>query len=431
MKLSSIIGKLAGFVGARFLGAGIGFISQIALTRLLPVADVGVVFLGMSIAAFISLAVVGGYALLAMTHVPRLAMHGKKTGLRQFNNVVLRDATLATGLTFIVVFGLVKSGVFTEGQNIALAYGCLCAPASGILRFNSALATADRRVELGYVPDFLVRPLLFLLVIVSGYLSGFTWTMNAVLLAFALTAYATALGQAFKLSPAGLAPLSYESPRQTFVRRLRPRAYALTIVSAVAFAFADIVTMVAGLILPADEVALVGVTIRLAAIAGFVLQAGQMFVMTDFTQAVMRRDETLVRALLLKINLTTFAVVAAAVVGVLLLGHVVLGIFGAEYVRGTGLLALFMLGQSVRALGGMNQHILSINGHQLRTAGACVLTLVIFFALAWLLTRQMGFLGIGYAAIGAELTWLLALAGLAQKLCGRRGDMLWLIGNSK
>ncbi len=429
MKLSSIIGKLAGFVGARFLGAGIGFLSQIALTRLLPVADVGIVFLGMSIAAFISLAVVGGYALLAMTHVPRLAMHGKNSGLRQFNNIVLRDATLATGLTIIVVFALVQSGVLTEGQNIALVFGCLCAPASGILRFNSALATADRRVELGYVPDFLVRPALFLVVILLGYFMGFTWNTNAVLLAFVLMAYATALGQAFILAPAGLAPLSYGSPRPGFSSRLRPRALALTIVSAVAFAFADIVTMVAGLILPADEVALVGVTIRLAAIAGFVLQAGQMFVMTDFTQAVMRRDETLVRALLLKVNLTTFAVVAAAVVGVLVFGHFALGIFGAEYVRGTGLLALFMVGQSIRALGGMNQHILSINGHQLRTAGACVATLLILFALAWLLTRQLGFLGIGYAVIGAELTWLLALAGLSQKLCGRRGDMLWLIRN--
>ena len=429
MKLSSIIGKLAGFVGARFLGAGIGFLSQIALTRLLPVADVGIVFLGMSVAAFISLAVVGGYALLAMTHVPRLAMHGKNSGLRQFNNVVMRDSTLATGLTFITVLALVQFDIFTDGQNIALVFGCLCAPASGILRFNSALATADRRVELGYVPDFLVRPVLFLVVILLGYFMGFIWNTKAVLLAFALMAYATALGQAFILSPAGLAPFSYLSPRQTFSARLRPRAFALTIVSAVAFAFADIVTMVAGLILPADEVALVGVTIRLAAIAGFVLQAGQMFVMTDFTQALLRRDETLVRALLLKINLTTLAVVAAAVVGVLIVGNFVLGIFGNDYVHGTGLLALFMVGQSIRALGGMNQHILSINGQQLRTAGACVLTLLIFFALAWLLTRQLGFLGIGYAAIGAEVTWLLALAGLSQKLCGRRGDMLWLIRN--
>ena len=325
----------------------------------------------MSIAAFISLAVVGGYALLAMTHVPRLVMHGKNSGLHQFNNVVMRDSALATGMTIVIVFALVKSGVFTEGQNIALVFGCLCAPASGILRFNSALATADRRVELGYVPDFLVRPVLFLLVILFGYLIGFTWNTHTVLLTFAAMAYVTALGQAFILAPAGLAPLSYSAPRQAFSSRLRPRAFALTIVSAVAFAFADIVTMVAGLILPADEVALVGVTIRLAAIAGFILQAGQMFVMTDFTQAVMRRDETLVRALLLKINLTTLAVVGMAVVGALIFGHFALGIFGSEYVRGTGLLALFMVGQSIRALGGMNQHILSINGQQMRTAGAC------------------------------------------------------------
>ena len=429
MKLSQMIAKLAGFVGSRFLGAGIGFLSQIVLTRLLPVADVGFVLLGMSAAAFVSLAAIGGYSLLAMTQLPRLAMRSSKMLVQRFHDVVLRDSLIAGILIASLLFAVSRFGSFNHGQNIALLCGCLCAPASGLLRYNSSVATANRRIELAYIPDFLVRPTLFLVTLLLANAAGVKLDMFKVLLIFTAITLLTAIVQAYLLGQDGLRLADFRTSRPAFSRRLRSRAFALTIVSAVALAFADIVTLVAGLVLPPDDVAVVGITIRLAAIAGFILQAGQMFVLTDFTQALIRRDEPLVRALLLRINLTTLVVVGAAVIGALLLGGFALRIFGDEYVRGTALLSLFMVGQSVRALGGMNQHILSINGHQLRTAGACVVALVIFVCSALLLSNNLGINGIGYAVILAEISWLLALAAQAQKLCGRRADLLWLAQN--
>ena len=192
-------------------------------------------------------------------------------------------------------------------------------------------------------------------------------------------------------------------------------------------AFADIVVLLAGFALPEKDVAVVGIAMRLAAIAGFVLQAGQMLVNTDFTQALVRNDNALVEALLRRINFTTMAIVVAALFGSLLLGDFALGLFGADYRQGAWLLVLFMIGQSLRALGGMNQQILSINGFQMRTAGACLLALSVLVCLTILLCRQFGFVGIGYAVIGAELVWLVALASQAAHLCGRRGDLLWVL----
>ena len=426
MKLAEMIRKLAGIVGSRFLGAGIGFLSQIVLAHVLPVAEVGVVLLGMSAAAFVSLASIGGYSMLAMTQLPRLSMHGRKFLVRSFNHVVLVDALLSSLAVAALLFVVSKIAQLSEGQNIALLFGCLCAPASGLLRYNSSIATSDRRFELGYVPDFLVRPTLFLLTLLLTYWLGLHLSMVVVLIIFTVITLVTAVGQAWLLGHEGLTFSNYRRPRSGFANRLRSRALALTIVSAVALAFADIVTLVAGFILPTDDVAVVGITIRLAAIAGFVLQAGQIFILPDFTQAFVRRDHAVANALLLRINLTTLAVVGASVIGALLLGEFALSIFGADYVRGAGLLSLFMVGQSIRAFGGMNQHILSINGHQLRTAGAAILAVVMFICLAILFCQSLGFIGIGYAVIFAEISWLLALAAQAQKLCGRRGDLLWV-----
>jgi O-antigen/teichoic acid export membrane protein len=78
-------------------------------------------------------------------------------------------------------------------------------------------------------------------------------------------------------------------------------------------------------------------------------------------------------------------------------------------------------------LGGMNQQILSINGFQMRTAGSCLLALIVFICLAVVLCKQFGIVGLGYAVIASEVMWLLALASQASSLCGRRGDLLWLL----
>ena len=424
-----MIGKLAGVVGSRFLGAGLGFASQFVLARLLPVEDVGVIFLAMSSAAFVSLALIGGYAMLALTQVPRLIELGKPRVLKSFHQSALWDAGVMFLLSIIVVALTVWAGGLSHGQKLALIFGLLSAPVSGLLRYNSVIANSVRRFELSYVPDFLVRPALLLAGLIVPWALGLSFGVISVLILFVSIVYIVAIGQSFMLGKQNLLAAGIAKPRKRFAAALRGRVLSLTIVSAVALAFADLVTLVAGLILPEHDVAIVGVAVRLAAIAGFVLQAGQQFILPDLTQALVRRDDGLANSLLMKINLTTLAVVAVALLGSIILGRYVLSFFGPDYVAGATLLVLFIVGQAVRGLGGMNQHLLSLNGKQMRTAGACLLALTIFICLSVLFTRSMGFVGLGYAVIVSELAWQLALAAQAQKLTGRRGDLLWLAQN--
>lgn len=426
MKLSRMIGKLAGVVGSRFLGAGLGFASQFVLARLLSVEDVGVVFLAMSAAAFISLAVFGGYSMLALTQTPKLNALGRPKLLRSFHQQALWDALLMLIISAAVTGIAIWFLDFSHGQNLALLFGLISAFPSGLLRYNSVIANSLRRFELSYVPDFLVRPSLLLAGLVLPWVMGIPFGVVAVLVLFVSIVYVVSAGQVARLGKDNILAKGIAPPKPRFAAALRGRAMSLTIVSAVALAFADLVTLTAGFILPSQDVAIVGVTMRLAAIAGFVLQAGQQFVLPDLTQALVQRNDKLAHVLLMRINLTTLAVVGAALLGAIVLGRFVLGFFGPDYVQGTGLLVLFIAGQSVRGFGGMNQHLLSLNGHQARTAGACLLALVIFICLAVLLCNAYGFIGMGYAVLLSEMAWQLSLAAQAQKLCGRRGDLLWL-----
>ncbi len=427
MNLSSLVGKMASLVGARLIGAAVGFASQLVLARVLSVDDVGVVFLGMSAAAFIALVANGGYALLATTELPKLTAHGRTKLADSFNRAAVVDSLIAFAAVVAVIALAEFTLQLTPGQRTALLFGCLCAPASMFIRYNASMAMAARFFKTAYMPDFLFRPSAFLVGLLAGAYVGWVHNAFTALIVFVSVTYLTGVGQSLALQGRGLSLRHLAPPRPAFVKKLRAKAFSLTLVSATMLAFADIVILVSGWILPEKEVAVVGIAMRLAAIAGFVLQAGQMLVVTDFTQALVKRDFDMVNGLLKRINFTTMGIVLAALLGTLVLGDFALSLFGEAYRQGKWLLVLFMLGQSLRALGGMNQQILSINGFQLRTAGSCVVTLLMLVGLSVIFCHAFGFIGIGYAVVGAELVWLLALAVQAQNLCGRRGDLFWVL----
>jgi O-antigen/teichoic acid export membrane protein len=427
MNLGALLSKIVSFVGSRLVAAALGFVSQVLLARLLPIQDVGVVLLAMSAAAFIALAANGGYALVAMTQLPKLAAYGRVAAVESFNKVAMRDSVVAYFALCAVGLLAIWLGDFSVGQNLALLFGFLCAPASIIIRYNASVAMAAQYFKTSYMPDFLFRPAAFLIGLSGASFAGVLHGPIAALLIFVGVTYLTAVGQGYILRGKAIGLRHFGVARKSFARKLRSRAFAMTLVSATMFAFADIVVLLSGFILPEPDVAVIGIAMRLAAIAGFVLQAGQTLVLTDFTQALVRRDEPLVAALLKRINITTLAIVFSALIGALLLGDFALRLFGDEYRSGKWFLVLFLVGQCIRALGGMNQHILSINSYQLRTAGSCVLSLLVLVMLAIILTRSLGAIGIGYAVIGAELVWLVALAWQVSSLCGRRGDVLWVL----
>ena len=141
----------------------------------------------------------------------------------------------------------------------------------------------------------------------------------------------------------------------------------------------------------------------------------------------MEREDARADDLLLKLNLVTLITMAAGLTVAIGFGGLILGIFGAPYRAGHWLLVLFLVGQTIKALSGMNQNLMSIGGHQLRSAGACILGLVIFLVSWALLAPHFGLLAAGFAVVLAELSWAMLLAAQAGQLMGRRADLVWLL----
>jgi O-antigen/teichoic acid export membrane protein len=427
MTIKRLITALLGFLGARFIGAGLGLLTQLTLTHILAPEAVATVLLAMSAAAFLSLILNGGHTQLASTHLPKLMTLKNQRAIAAVHGTMLRDMVwvmLVVGFVVLLLFWL---DVLQDNVMTALIVGLVCAPFSAVMRYNSIIANSLKWFPLSYIPDFIVRPGLFLIAILPVIWLASDQRMWWVLIAFVAMIWIVTIGQAVMMQGQALHLSHWAAARRPYIKAMRPKAWALFIVGLVTYASADIVMLLAGTVLPAADVAVVGIAVRLAALAGFVLQAAQLFVLPDYAKAVTTADEVATRAVLWRVNLTTLGVIVAALIGALVLGRFALSLFGPAYVSGAWLLVLLLIGQSIRSLAGLNQSLLSLHGYQLRTALSCVIAVVILVTTTILFTRNWGSIGVGYAVIVSEIAWLLGLAAQANRLCGRRADLLWLI----
>ena len=417
---------MAGSLGLRVIGAGLGFATQLVLARSFSQADVGVIFLTMSMAAVFSMMAAVGYPLLALTQLPRFFALNLDRLVHAFHGTFLRD--LAAGLALVCVITLACLFIvpLSEGARSAVLFGALSALPSALVRYNSILANGMRLYQWAYVPDFIVRPVLFLFYVLAALFLHIGLYLQFVLAAYVGSNVIVALIQSFVVRAKGISLHDWKVTRPALTRVLRSRSMALAIVGAVTVMFADIVTMLGGWFLPHEQLAILGLSVRLAAIAGFVVQAAQQFILPDLTEALTRNESGKADVLLVRLNLLTGLTLATGLVFAMVFGRWILSLFGPDYAQGHLLLVLFLLGQSIRALSGMNQNLISIAGKQMRSAMACAIGLSIFAASWTLLQNTFGLDAAGYAVIIAELTWALALAAQAQSILGRRGDLLWL-----
>ena len=111
----------------------------------------------------------------------------------------------------------------------------------------------------------------------------------------------------------------------------------------------------------------------------------------------------------------------------MLFGTYALRVFGAEYEVGHWPFVLFMISQTFRAASGMNQHLLSLAGYQIKTAGSCLVAVAMLIGGTALLIPNFGVLGLAFAALVADAVWTALKALQAQRLTGRRGDLIGVL----
>lgn len=420
--MKRILMAVVGLMGARLAGAGFGFLSQLVLARTFMPHDVGMAFLAMSVTAFVSLLATGGYHTIALTYLARFRAFGREGLVQAFLWAARRDMAVLIAV-FLIAAPLTFLLPLEDGVAKAVLYGVLAAIPLAMIRLNNSAANAQKRFALSYVPDFVVRPGLLLVFLGVLVALGLNSNIDYVLIAMVVIAVVVAAGQAVLMGRDN----AFARANTTQMRDLRPfyrrRAAAMLMVTVVAGATADLVVLVGGVFLPPSQVAVLGVAVRVAALVGFFSSASQHFVLRDLVSAMSSMGRTESDALLWRTNVVGLGTMVATTLMAIAFGPFVLALFGPDYVQGYWPLVIFLIGQSVRVMGGMNGHLLALGGHQVRSAALCVVAVVLLVGLSAILTPIWGLVGIALAMLVAELVWAIGLGWLTQQLVGRRGDI--------
>jgi len=430
MGLKRLISLVFGATGARAGGAFFSFLAQILLATTLPAREVGLYFICVSLASLAGLLLTAGYPAIALTFLPRYQAACSARLRAGFLKAARRDILFCFFVLAAISTAAVGLMPLATDLRWAIGFGMAAAPLVALIRINNALANCSRQFHASVLPEYLLRPALFLVVVATLDRSSGTMSLNSVLSGYVMIAAVVATLQTAVLGRNSFFTRAEGRFTASQLAAWRGRAGAYLIVSIATISFADLVILTGGAVLIPADVATLGIAVRLAVLVGFVTQMAQIFTIPDLTNAVQAGHRRKGHALLKRSVLVGTVANAVMLIGCAVGGDLVLSLFGPAYAEGKLLLMLLVVSQLVRAASGMNAQLLAIRGEQVAVAATSLAGMATMLFLSLLLAPHTGVASFGIAAVVSDLVWFFVLAAIVQKRVGYRGDFIALFARS-
>lgn len=421
---------------ARLAGAGIGFLSQLLLARLLSPADLGA-FYSISSASMIAVLVLGhGYPNILARFIPRYNERKQPGYLSAF----LRRAHIETAFSAIggaVLFAV--AGMFIPGLNdnvrLAIFFGALTIIPICAYRLQGMLAIAYRMYGAGYLPNFLLFPALFALALGALHVSG------------SAPSVATLTGLQF-VGHLAVAVLTfylvrgiYRGPAQPvyytrLTRRWRREAFPLIIVGIFTGLLTDLAVVLVTPFMPMHEVAAFGLCMKISFLVGFAVQVAHQVLLPDMGEAIARHEGQSINAKILSASLAPLAVTVFGIGFSVAFGGWFLGFFDESFRTAQHTLTILMVAQLARAIAGPGPLVITLKGAQKANAAICVASVIVLAGANAILAPLWGAEGAAIALLLTTIFWLTATAVVLYRMDGVRADLpglmaAWLASRRK
>ncbi len=396
-------------IGMRVLAAALGLFIQLLLARHLSANGLGIFYFATSLPIVMGTLAALGYPAIITPLIARYRTRGRTFMLRAFIRRIRIDTVLAGLLASGVVIGLVLLGFGVDNslQGPVIA-GALAIPAIALLRNNGSIAAALRAGYLSYLPDLLLRPLLFIAVILVVLLVRGDLSPTVTVACMSSIMMAVALFQAVLLR-AKLPSTAGARIGRRLVRTWRARGGLLIVLSIVVALFADLDLVLLGPLLSPTELAVFGASLKLALMVGFAIQVQHELIGPDIAEALLRDDRGAINRAMHHAN------VMPALISL-----------GAMIVIAAGYCALVILtfAQLTRAACGPSIGLLLASGREQAVWLILAGSLVILIGANMALVPTFGINGAALAAYLSIAFSSLALAWLAFRWTGVRTDLL-------
>ncbi|OQX16632.1 MAG: polysaccharide biosynthesis protein [Thiothrix lacustris] len=334
---------------ARFAGVGLNFAVAIVLTRTLPMAEAGMVFMLMTLVTGVALFSRLGVEQWLVRDVARI----QETDTQQ-QGVHLRDAyrmvLISSGifmLGWLVFAPLLRHWLFDD----AIRMLPLLLAGSGILFFNVVMLNASFLKAIRHTSESILvqnsLPAVAYMLLIGLFWWRFADNQHYLLLYIASLVLA-GLASFYWLRP-WWQNLHPANPTQFSVKAVLQQSLPLAPVSFFSFLMLWADTLLTGLLLSNEDVALFTVAARLSFVSLFFLGALDATIYPRLLRIHQHQPEQL-RPFFWQTTGLVAGILGAVTLLLLLLGNHLLGVFKPEYVQAGATLAVLLVAQWVRAL---------------------------------------------------------------------------------
>lgn len=403
----------------RIVSAGIAFLSQVLLARIMGPFEYGVfVFVWVLAVILGSLACLGFHSTV-IRFLPQYRTTGDIMGLRGIATtarlVAIGTASLMTiaGFGFLWAFGDRLQGFYV----VPLYLGAFMLPMLALGDVLEGTARANSWPLQALSPTYLVRPVLILAVTFAALAIGFGGTATTVLGAALLATYITSLTQWILVD--WRMRRRYESGPRTirfgFWLRI---ALPIFLVEGFYYLLTNADVVMVGLFLEPDQVATYYAAAKTMALVHFVYFAVKAGMAPRFSVLVTQKDRPALARFASATARWTFWPSLLVGVAVLALGPFLLSLFGPSFAAGYPLMFILFAGIMAKAFLGPGEVLLTMAGEQKICAAVYVVVLTINIGGNMILIPALGISGAAIATAVAMTAEALLLFVVIRRRLG-------------
>lgn len=415
-----IRGSAAAF-GSSVAAMGIGFAVQVLLARSIGPHEYGLYLYVLGWANVAGLLSALEFSAAGTRYVSAYAANGEWGIVRGF---VRRSHQIVGGISFTVAaVGIIAA--LALAQRLPIATSCIIAasilfPLTALAQLHMGLLQGLKRVVHGQVPFQVVRPLMFgALVALVVYAGGMKIGAPG-----ALVAQIIATGTVLAITAVLLRrdmPLESRSARPVY----RTREWITTSGHFIAISIAQLILsaqtdlLVVGTFLGAIQAGRYGVASQFSTLVGFGSAAIMVIAQPMIAELYARGQLADLRRISKQIIRLSLIVSVPVFLGIIVLGHWLLGLYGESFVAAYPVMIVLSMAQLIAAAVGMLVgYLLTMTDHQKTASKIIGATAVLNLALTLLLTPQFGTMGTATATMIATLARSAALLVAVRRLLG-------------